>query len=290
MNIQKPWFGPLVAIAFADAYGCGGEFQPTFNKMASLNYRQHTMWPHLPAGYYSDDTLFTLALVEAILADQRYEDWLVKGYRRDCNRGCSPNMRDIMKASFKTGRLQVAKKGDTAGAAMRSTIFGLWPDVKTVLDYTTMQAELTHAGDGVLAAQATALMAYFMRARCKKEVLRRTLYKVLGDERFDPKNRGTKPVKPGNKGMECVLAALWLLETSHTLSQILLGAINLGGDCDTVAVIAMGAAWASEEYFHDLPMEMWTGLENGRYGRDYLRDVEDRLLYKLCPWQGLRCD
>ena len=51
------------------------------------------------------------------------------------------------------------------------------------------------------------------------------------------------------------------------------------GDVDTVAAIAMGAAWGYDDLPNDLPEALWDGLENGLWGRDALAQLDARLLY-----------
>jgi len=50
------------------------------------------------------------------------------------------------------------------------------------------------------------------------------------------------------------------------------------GDVDTVATIALAAASCSEEYEKDLPPQLVVSLENGRYGREYLTELDVELL------------
>jgi hypothetical protein len=47
---------------------------------------------------------------------------------------------------------------------------------------------------------------------------------------------------------------------------------------DTVAAVALGAASCSDEIEQDLPAHLIAGLENGPYGRDFLKDLDARLL------------
>ncbi len=49
---------------------------------------------------------------------------------------------------------------------------------------------------------------------------------------------------------------------------------QFGGDVDTVATIAMAAASCSDEYEKDIPNALIAGLENGRYGRNYIEKLD----------------
>jgi hypothetical protein len=63
-------------------------------------------------------------------------------------------------------------------------------------------------------------------------------------------------------------------------SYVLRACIAYGGDVDTVAAIAMGPASCCEEIEQDLPPQLVEGLENGRYGREYLAELDEKLLKK----------
>lgn len=60
-----------------------------------------------------------------------------------------------------------------------------------------------------------------------------------------------------------------------------LKSLFLTGDVDTVAAIALGVASCSEEVTQDLPSHLFEGLENGRYGRDYIRELDKKLLNRV---------
>lgn len=49
-------------------------------------------------------------------------------------------------------------------------------------------------------------------------------------------------------------------------------------DTDTVATIAMSAASRRHEYSKKLPDKLWYELENSNYERDYLIDLDNKLL------------
>jgi hypothetical protein len=47
---------------------------------------------------------------------------------------------------------------------------------------------------------------------------------------------------------------------------------------DTVAAIAMGAASCCQEIEQDVPENLVNGLENGPYGRDYIINLDKKLM------------
>jgi hypothetical protein len=56
--------------------------------------------------------------------------------------------------------------------------------------------------------------------------------------------------------------------------------VSYTGDVDTVAAIALAAGSCSREVSQDLPEVLTEGLENGKYGREYLIEL-DRRLFRL---------
>ncbi|MBU6451018.1 MAG: hypothetical protein KGS72_04515 [Cyanobacteria bacterium REEB67] len=61
------------------------------------------------------------------------------------------------------------------------------------------------------------------------------------------------------------------------MSAILKTSIAFRGDVDTVTAIACGAASFSRDVVQDLPQVLYDNLENGPYGRDYLRQVDAQI-------------
>jgi len=62
------------------------------------------------------------------------------------------------------------------------------------------------------------------------------------------------------------------------MADLLRRCVAFTGDVDTVATIALAAGSCSIEVEQNLPTQLIEGLENGAYGRDYLRTLNDRLL------------
>lgn len=75
-----------------------------------------------------------------------------------------------------------------------------------------------------------------------------------------------------------VRAALTAPIPGHILIEILRTAVAFTGDVDTVATFALAAGSRSPQIEQDLRRVLVNGLENGAFGRDYLRDLDARLL------------
>ncbi|WP_156398027.1 hypothetical protein [Duganella sp. Root336D2] len=61
------------------------------------------------------------------------------------------------------------------------------------------------------------------------------------------------------------------------MSALLRDCVNFGGDVDSVAAIAMGLASLSREYVSDIPQVLVDELEDGAYGRSFLRSLDEAL-------------
>jgi ADP-ribosylglycohydrolase len=168
---------------------------------------------------------------------------------------------------------------DRSGAAMRACPIGVFADVADVLEKAAIQARLTHdTSAGIAAAQASALMThYFLYDLGAAAELGNFLdHHVPGYQWFEP---WTGEV--GEKGWMSVRAAITAITRNANLSDILRDSVSFGGDVDTVATIALAAASCSQTISQDLPNHLREGLENETYGRDYIQDLDVRLVAKV---------
>lgn len=78
-----------------------------------------------------------------------------------------------------------------------------------------------------------------------------------------------------------VRAAVTAVTRNASLTGILLDCVNFGGDVDTVAAIALAAASCSQEVEQDLPQHLFDTLENEKYGRDYIQELDVSLMAKV---------
>lgn len=269
----------LVEIAIGDAYGAGFEFCSR-DKIAAHNtlaaYVEHELG--LEAGRYTDDTQMSIANAEVLLAttDARGDDFAdayVRCYRRDRRQGYAKGFQALMD-ECETGamlRQRIRPDSKRNGAAMRAVPLGLIADKQHVMALASEQAMVTHATrEGVLSSQAVALMAHLL------------LYE---DARLDElpdlvvRETGLSLRRDWQAEVECDA-----LQTVHAVSTALLGnrkmsallrdCVNFGGDVDSVAAVAMGLASISREYVADIPLVLVADLEDGAYGRSFLRRLD----------------
>ncbi|WP_019930480.1 ADP-ribosylglycohydrolase family protein [Nocardia sp. BMG111209] len=275
----------LVESAIGDAYGAGFEYaEPEF--VARYNtmrdYVQHPTHPGIRPGAYTDDTQMSLAIAEVLVAGgewsrERLAEQFVLAFRRDERVGYSRRFQAFLDTAYTGADLlrRVDPASDKSGAAMRAGPIGLLADVDDVLNHARVQASITHDTPlGIEAAQAAALAVHYCHHRLGPVAeLPAWVAGRLGPEWARPWQG-----KVGAKGWMSVRAALTAVATGSGLTEILRTCVAFTGDVDTVGTIALCAASRSPEIAQDLPDALITGLENGAFGRDYLRELDTRLL------------
>jgi ADP-ribosyl-[dinitrogen reductase] hydrolase len=274
----------LLELAIGDAYGAGFEYADADLIRRLNNLSGYTRHPRhsIRAGAYTDDTQMTLAIAEAIVSG---EDWtplnlatrFVEVYKRDPREGYAGGFHAFLNEVQDGEEFLARIKGesDKSGGAMRACPLGVFGSIAEVIEKCTVQAAITHnSPDGLRAAVAAALMThYFLYKLGSKGDLGKFLEKHV-DGQWSKEWKGI--VK--SKGWMSVQAAVTAVVRNERMSDLLKDCINFTGDVDTVATIALGAASAAEAYEQDLPQELIWGLEGGKYGREYLIELDTKLL------------
>jgi ADP-ribosyl-[dinitrogen reductase] hydrolase len=285
----------LLEIAIGDAYGAAFEYVPRahidrHNTLAG--YAKHPRHALAP-GSYTDDTQMSLAVAEVLSAGR---DWsraafaerFVRAFKRDPREGYARGFYQFL-CDVRDGDdflHRIRADSDKSGGAMRACPVGLLSSPSQVADVAKRQAALTHnTRDGISAAIAAALSAhYFAYDLGPPDELPRFLV-----DHLDPRWGAEWAGEVGPKGLMSVRAAVTALARNQSLSSLLKDCVDFGGDVDTVAAIALGAASLSRDYERDLPTVLYDGLEDGPYGRRYIETL-DRALFDamgLSPTPGL---
>jgi ADP-ribosyl-[dinitrogen reductase] hydrolase len=274
----------LVKIAIGDAYGAAFEYAPpTRDRPNDLSgYFQHPRHGTAP-GCYTDDTQMSLALAEALLehgADAtplQLIEKFVQAFQRDPREGYAARFWAFLKSVRDAEDFAARISPDSAksGAAMRSCPIGVMPAITDVLAVAERQARITHDTEGgVQSSQAVALAAhYFLYRLGGKSALPGFLDAHIPGGWSYPHQGNVGP-----DGMAAVRAAITALMTEDSLSGLLRRCVDFGGDVDTVAAVALGAASCCADYARDLPAMLYDELEDGPWGLAYLRDLDGRLL------------
>jgi ADP-ribosyl-[dinitrogen reductase] hydrolase len=277
----------LVELAIGDAYGAGFEYAAdrVVREQNDLSaYVQHPRHGIKP-GCYTDDTQMSVAVAEAIVSE---EPWtpetlaqrFVTAFKRDPREGYAGRfyafLQEVRDGADFLARIR--PDSDKSGAAMRADPVGVYRPVSEVIRRSTVQAALTHnTPGGINAAVAAALMThYFLYRLGPKSELGAFLASHVPGPWATPW-RG----KVGAQGMMSVHAAATAVMASSSLSGLLRTCVAFTGDVDTVAAIGLAAGACSEEMVPDLPDHLVAGLENGPFGRDFLRDLDKRLMERV---------
>lgn len=233
----------------------------------------------IPPGHYTDDTQQAMALAELMLSretwtTEKVADYFVDAFQRDQRRGYTTGFFFIMSNSHSGKELLSKLRRDStkSGAAMRSSPVGLYKDIDEVREKSNLQASVTHnSPHGRASALAVALATHYFHHQIgpKKELYDWLNMSWLQDPLVIP-----VPCE----GLDCARAAIHCVVNFTNLRDILWNCINLGGDTDTTAAIAMGIAVCCKEIKNNLPENLIKELENGDFGRDYLIDLDRRLM------------
>lgn len=274
----------LIEMAIGDAYGAafefmGDDFIARENDLSGYRRNPET---GLGEGRYTDDTQMTVAVAEHILSGAPFSrealaERFVTVFKRDERHGYSKRLFGTLQdvADGRAFLEAIAPISDRSGAAMRVSPIGLLSDLGRVLDLASLQASITHdtPGGRMSACAVAAMVHYLAHRRGPRRDLGRFVEAHVGGYAWSQAWSGRVDMA----GLSCAHAALSLVERSDSLSDVLKGAVALGGDTDTVAAIAMFSASLCDDLEADLPQVLLDKLEDGPYGRPFLAAMDQRL-------------
>lgn len=276
----------FVEMAIADAYGACFEFQPQkfidrYN--TGEKYIQHKSG-RIEAGRYTDDTQMAIALGELISEERPFTrlalaEKFLEVFKRDVRPGYAGGFYNFLVNTESPDDFlkNILPNSTKSGAAMRAVPLGLFSNIDEVIANNYLQASITHnTEEGISSSVAVALSAYFFDKKLgyKKELPAFLSQYIQGD--WLTPWAGFVSVE----GLDCTKAALTAIQETNTLQDLLIKSVSFSGDTDTVACIAVGIASLSEEFANNLPQTLYQGLENGKYGLDFLHKIDNLLLKK----------
>lgn len=202
-----------------------------------------------PRGHFTDDSVLTIALADAILSGSDYGVLLKKYYHLYPDAGFGGNFAAWAESSQTTPYNSWGN-----GAAMRISPAGFaYPTLEETLKKAEAFTAITHNHpEGIKGGQATAAAIFLARTGSSKSDLReyitsafgydltRTLDEIRPTYTYDISSQGTVP--------QAITAFL----ESNDFEDALRKAVSLGGDCDTLTCITGGIAQA----FYGIPPEI----------------------------------
>ncbi len=297
----------LVGIGIGDAFGAGYEMKSRADILKHFNFNRYSRKNESKKGKYTDDTQMSIAVIELLLSKDKFTkenlaQKFVEVYHRDPHSGYSTATKKALSDSINGKDFLKKVNGNSIrnGACMRSAPIGLLPNIQDVIKYSTINAESTHnTPKGITSSVCISAASHYFYYNlgkpekifdfcidvCKgldKESLE-YFDEVKNMKYFDPKilfGKDNEKFGVPCDGMKTAGAVLYLLSKfSESSTQTLKESILLGGDVDSVASIALGIV-AINQGLKVIPTSLLYGLENGKYGRDYLIDLGKQLSLK----------
>lgn len=208
---------------------------------------------------FTDDTICTIAVADAILNNKSYKDAMLEWCRK------YPNPKGAYGGSFARWIHSSDPQPYNSfgnGSAMRVSAVGwLFNNEEEVLEQAKKSAEITHNHpEGIKGAQAVALAVYLGRIGYPKQAIlerMRELYPefeepVLGGNSFNETCQGTLPI------------CLGIIEKANNFEEAIRYSIAVGGDSDTIGAIVSAIAepifgiphWIEDKAIEYIPNDM----------------------------------
>ena len=192
----------------------------------------------LPNSFYSDDTIETIAVIDAIINNKDYEQTL-REYILE-NIGYSPNFNPYFKTSFSPGTIKWAKgigRNDSIGngAMMRISPVGyLFNSEEDVIDNAKLITVPSHnSKEAIESATIIALMIYYFRNGLTKEEVFKKMNLLVKYEPFIKFNTTCK---------ETLGNCLYAIYNSISFEDAIRKTLLMGGDTDTNCCIVGSVA------------------------------------------------
>ena len=214
----------MLGAIYGDKVGSIYEFNQIKN-IASINPEKLI----LPSSFYSDDTIETIAVIDAIINNKDYEDTLRKYILENIE--YRPNFKPYFKTSFSPGTIKWAKgigRNDSIGngAMMRISPVGyLFNSENEVIENARLVTISSHnSNEAIESATIIALMIYYFRNGLTKEEVFRKLNLLVKYEPFEKFNMTCK---------ETLSNCLYAIYNSKSFEDSIRKTLLMGGDTDT---------------------------------------------------------
>ncbi len=233
----------LIGAIAGDIIGSPYEGQPAYLLELPVNVNH-------PRQRFTDDTVLTVAVADALLTDRDFQGKILEYARRYPHRGYGGNFKRWI---YSENPQPYNSYGN--GAAMRvSPVAWAGRTLDEVLDLAKTSAEVTHNHpEGIKAAQAVASAIFLARTGHDKNEIRRFITDNF-DYKLDFTIESIRPFYCGKAVSQVSVppSIVAFLDSEDFLSAII-NAIVIGGDTDTQAAIAGSIASA---FYDDIPVDI----------------------------------
>ena len=223
----------MLGAIYGDKAGSIYEFNQIKN-IASINPEKLI----LPSSFYSDDTIETIAVIDAIINNKDYEQTLREYILNNIE--YKPNYTPYFKTSFSPGTIKWAKgigRNDSIGngAMMRISPVGcLFDSENEVIENARLVTIPSHnSTEAIESATIIALMIYYFRNGLTKEEVFRKLNLLVKYEPFEKFNTTCK---------ETLGNCLYAIYNSFSFEDAIRRTLLMGGDTDTNCCIVGSVA------------------------------------------------
>ena len=266
---RERFVGCLVGLALGDALGAPLEFMPRDEIAATFGEVRELIgggWLNVEPGEYTDDTQLALAIAESIVRQGRIEPpdiaarfvaWLQTGPK---------DVGNITRTAIRYHeqglpwrevgpRVMADFPGGSAGngSLMRCAPVGLFQSQRpaALLRDSAIVSELTHANPLSIwsSIAVNRLIVEFLHGRSAGAIERvagEVPEREVADTLLAARTLSRRAVRSGGFVLETLGAACWALEQGDQFEDVLVAAINLGGDADTVGAVAGALAGARD--------------------------------------------
>ena len=204
--------------------------------------------------FFTDDSVLTLATMDAITNNVPYEDSYFKFATNYPGRGYGGGFRRWLQSDLKP------YNSFGNGAGMRVSPVGwAFDTLEEVIHQATESAKVTHNHpEGIKGAQATAVSVFLARTGSSKDEIRNIIETTFGYDLHRTCDE-IRPIYTFNETCQGTVpeAIIAFLESTDFENAIRL-AISLGGDSDTLACITGGM---SEAFYGEVPKHISDEVE-----------------------------
>lgn len=227
---------------------------------------------------YTDDTVLTVALADALLHDGIYEEYLRKYGKQEVSLGLDIYGRN----RFGKGFIEWLKGNSLGesygnGCAMRiSAIANYFGSLEEVLEETKKATIPSHNHlESITASSAVATAIYMAKERKTKSQIKKVIEETCGynlDYSLEDLQRNYRFT---SKASDSVPQAIYCFLESNGFEDAIRKAISIGGDADTIAAITGSIAEAYYGIPDELIRKVW------HYLPEYVRKIVNCFYFEL---------